>query len=340
MTNIKKVAEACGVSTATVSYVLNNGPRSVRRETRDKIFAAMRDLNYHPSAIARRMHGKRVNTIGIVALHPIKSVFKDPYFSAVIGGIVDAAAKLGQSVMIFNGDRWLDPEKSVPVFCDGRCDGLLLLVAPIGDRTIPELKNRNTPFVSINEAASDPDVSSVDISSFEGAREMVRYLISKGHRRIAHFAGDDYYQSANDRLAAYRSALEEAGIEYDPRLVIPGRYDYESGFERAIEHGARLVRDATALLCANDYVAYGVIRAFESMGIKAPEQISIAGIDGVDLGPGSGVNLTTMDQDLEGLAGDAVSLLMQLIDEAPAAPVKVIRPLRLKEGETVGPPRS
>ncbi|HEY3330952.1 MAG TPA: LacI family DNA-binding transcriptional regulator [Capsulimonadaceae bacterium] len=338
MTNIKKVAEASGVSTATVSYVLNNGPRPVKRETRDRVFAAMRDLNYHPSAIARRMHGKRVNTIGVVALHPIRSVFKDPYFNAVIGGIVDAGAKLGQSVMIFNGDRWLDPDTAVPIFCDGRCDGLLLLVAPLGDRMIPELKMRTTPFVSINEAASDPDVSSVDISSYDGAKMMVRYLIERGHRRIAHFTGDDYYQSANDRFRGYREALADAGIEFDPRLVYQGRYDYESGYDRALENGKAIAQSATALFCANDYVAYGALRGLAANGVCVPGDISIAGIDGVDFGPEHGTKLTTMDQDLEGLADEAVQLLMHLIEDSPLIPIKKIRPLRLREGDTVAAP--
>jgi len=340
MANIKEVAEASGVSTATVSYVLNNGPRRVKDETRERVFAAMRDLNYHPSAIARGMHGKRVNTIGVVALYPIKSVFKDPYFNSVIGGIVDAGAKLGQSIMIFNGERWMDPESAVPIFCDGRCDGLLMLVAPLDDRTIPMLKQRTIPFVSINEGSADPEVSSVNILNVDTAHRMVQYLIERGHRRIAHFAGDDYYQSAIDRVAGYRLALEDAGIEFDPRLVFPGRYDYESGYERAMEHGAWLAGNVTALFCANDYVGLGAWTALDSQGISVPETISIAGIDGINFGPTQKIHLTTMDQDLEGLAEEAVQVLMQLIEDESAAPVKVIRPLKLREGKTVGPPRT
>jgi len=334
-TNIRQVAAACGLSTATVSYVLNNGPRAVKPETRERVIEAMRELNYHPSAIARRMQGKRVNTIGVVALHRIPSIFKDPYFNTVISGIIDAGAEFGQSVTIFTGQGWTDPVTSVPNFTDGRCDGLVILAASREDRTIPELKLRSVPFVLINETGTDPEVSSAGIDDVDAARQMVRHLISMGHRRIAHFAGDYCFQSAVDRLSGYRLALEEAGIAFDPNLVFAGRYGYGSGFDRATERAAWLRERATAVFCASDWGALGALRGFEALGLNVPRDMSIAGINGDHLGRDQELGLTTMDQNLETLGYAGVSVLMRLISGNETGPIRVVRPLILREGKTV-----
>lgn len=339
MATIRDVALRSGVSTATVSYVLNNGPRAVRPRTQQRVLAAIRELNYHPSAMARGLNHKRVGTIGVVTLHSVQSPLENPYYRAVLSGIVDASTRLRQSVNLFNGNVWDSENVDFPVFCDGRCDGLLIFLPYLGNILIPALKRQSVPFVIIGEGGADPTVSSIDIDNFAVAREIVKRLIAFGHRRIAHFRGAGDLISSADRLQGYRDALQEAGIEFDPSIVIDGDYETESGYERARQMFSAPRPHPTAVFAANDRIAVGVIKALQELHLKAPEYVSVAGVDCSSHPDYPDTRLTTGDQHLMQLGEKAVDMVMELIEAGEPRIIKTLQPFDIVPGSTVGPPR-
>ena len=341
MSTISDVAKACGCSTATVSYVLNDGPRQVRPRTRQRVLEAMRGLNYHPSAIARGLNGKAVNTIGVVLLNSVRFPLESPYYRSILTGIIDEVTPHRQSVNFFNGNIWESEQSAAPLFCDGRCDGLLIFLPTPYDTTVDTLKEQPIPFVIIGEGGCDPRVSSIDIDNIAAGREITQVLIGHGHRRIAHFAGDSGLQSSFDRLQGYREALEESGIEFDASLVIPGTYSSDSGFARAHQMFSATNALPTAIFAGSDSIAYGVVRALHALGLRVPEDVSLVGIDGIEpehLYPlPYPVQLTSIDQHLEQLGADAAKILMDSLRSKTGGVTKRVQPFNLKLGDTARP---
>jgi len=338
MATIKDVALKSGVSTATVSYVLNNGPRSVRIRTRERVLCAMRELNYHPSAMARGLNRKRVNTIGVVTLHSVQSPLENPYYRPVLSGIVDAATRLRQSVNLFNGNVWDSRNVEFPVFCDGRCDGLLVFLPYVGNTLIPALLRQSVRFVIIGEGGADPTVSSIDIDNVAVAKEIMRHVIAFGHRRIAHFRGSDDLLSSQDRLQGYRESLADAGIPFDPSLVLAGDYESDSGYTRARAMFCGPGPHPTAIFAANDRIAVGAVTALRELGLRVPDHVSVAGVDCTSHPDYPDTRLTTGDQHLMQLGETAVAMLMELIESPETRIIKTLQPFDFVPGDTVGPP--
>lgn len=344
MPTISDVAKACGCSTATVSYVINNGPRQVRPRTRQRILETIRQLNYTPSAIARSLTGKAVNTIGVVILNPVQCPLASPYYRPILSGILDEVTLHHKSLNLFNGNIWDSKQCSVPLFCDGRCDGLLIFLPTLFNDIVDSLKEQPIPYVIIGEGGCDPFVSSIDIDNIAAAREVTRAMIAQGHRRIAHFAGDGGLQSSFDRIQGYRDALEENGIAFDASLVIPGEYSPGSGSDRAQQMFSGQSRLPTAIFAANDAIAYGAIRALHDLGLNVPEDVSVAGIDGAEPEKNfylpNHVQLTTADQHLEMLGSSAAKMLMEALKLKEGVVTKIVQPFDLRIGDTVHAPGS
>ncbi|HZP80939.1 MAG TPA: LacI family DNA-binding transcriptional regulator [Chthonomonadaceae bacterium] len=337
-TTIKDLAKASGVSPATVSYVLNNGPRPVHSQTRERVLEAMRRLNYHPSAVARGLSKKRLDTVGVVMGYWATPDI-DPYVGSILGGILTVAQRRRQSTTLFMEHSWTDVLNNVPLYCDGRCDGLLLIAPPIETPVFAALKQKQIPFVLISDLTEDPDISGVDVDNRTAAYRMVCYLIGQGHRRIALLRGDDNLTSAAQRLQGYCDALEEAGIPYDEALVLPGGYNQDRGHERALEL-MRLPesRRPTALFCSNDNIAFGALNALKELGLQVPRDISVAGFDDVFMAALMHPPLTTVHHPLRRIGERAAEILLsQIHDGAPQAQKEVI-PAELTLRDSVAAP--
>lgn len=335
MANIKDVAKASGVSKTTVSYVLNNGPRYVSPSTRARVLEVMHNLNYHPSGVARGLSRKRMNTIGVVTLASVSSPLLDPYYLPIINGIIDAATPEMQSVTLFNGNVWDLEHSRFPIFCDGRCDGLLIFIPPEGNPVIPVLKDQRIPFVVLNESGNDPEVSSIDIDNVYVSCEMVTYLISKGHRRIACFAGSLGLHFGRERLEGYRLALGKAGIPFDPKLVMPCERGFAAGYEKARGEFASFSQRPTAIFASEDMIALGAMTGLAEQGIRVPTDVSVVGIDYIEDAKKSTPPLTTMSQHLNRLGETAVDMLMELIASGGTKILKCVQPTELVIGGTV-----
>ena len=200
MSNIREVAKVCGVSVATVSYVINNGPRPVHKDTRHRVLQAIRDLNYSPRSLHVGERAKRTNTIGVLFTYYSPTSEEYAYFWPVLNGILPWATEQNQNILLFNQSDWTNAHRSLRNYCDGRCDGLLLLAVPTQNDVIPALQERGFPFVLLGTSTGMADVPCVDMDNCGAAAEMTAYLLAQGHRRIALFAGDTTHGSAVERV--------------------------------------------------------------------------------------------------------------------------------------------
>lgn len=307
------VGRVAGVSAMAASAVLNGARTSSRisEETRERILAAATKLTYRPNAAARALANRRMNTLGVATV--IDSNGLNHYVMQVLNGILEAAARHEQNTTIFSLHDWSRDTSRLHGFCDGRIDGLIL-VAPLlePDKT---LLPTHTPFVSIHANSFLPKVVNVESDEEHGAQEMVRHLIAQGHRRIMHIAGPPGLIGAARRIQGYRSALADARIPFESKLLVPGNYNQESG--REAMHGW-LRKNAGAPLphavfCANDASAIGCLEALAEVGLRVPDDISVAGFDDTLAACTTVPQLTTVRQPLRAMGAKAADLLMALI---------------------------
>ncbi len=336
---IKDLARDAGVSPATVSYVINNGPRAVHPTTRERVLESIRRLDYHPSAVARGLSNKRMNTLGIITLYwDVPEV--NLYFAGVLNGILAVAQRRQQSINLFPEYTWAEAVRNLATHCDGRCDGILLFAPPTDIPLVSILGKKNLPFVLVSDHSEEPEVSGVDIDNAGAACALVTYLVEQGHQRIAILGGDANMTSAQQRRQGYRQALEAADIGYDAALDLPGTYNSASGYRSTM---ALLERSAeaqpTALFCSNDDIAFGALRALQERGRRVPQEMSVVGFD--DLPPASMTQppLTTVRQPLRELGERAAEMLLAQIAGVAPSGQKEVLPTELIVRASVAPLR-
>ena len=314
---IKDVARASGVSTATVSYVLNNGPRRVVPATRARVQAAIDSLQYHPSTMARGLGQKRLDCLGVVFPQPNPGLVADSYFGAVLDGIIQAATERRQNVTLYTGLEWTGRD-SLPAFRDRRVDGLLLVATLTDSGLVPALTEAGLPFVLISGASPDPRVSQVDIDNAEAARLVVAHLAGMGHTRIALLGGQPNSPSTAPRRTGFVSAMQEFGLSVDPDLLLEGAYTREWGYA-GMTRLLTLPAPPTAVFAGGDGIAAGACTACADAGVSVPRQISLVGFDDAPYAKDLVPALTTVRQPLTQIGATAAMMLLDHLDAAKDA---------------------
>jgi DNA-binding LacI/PurR family transcriptional regulator len=323
------VARVAGVSHQTVSRVLNDHP-SLRDTTRQKVLAAMRELNYRPNAAARALSSSRSRMIGIL------STSSGEYGPASSVAAVETAARArGYSVTIANADG-LDPEsvnEAVNHLANLAAEGLVV-VAP-QTRVLAALSELSIgiPYVTLQAPgapAADGDApGGRKLDQALGAHLATAHLVHLGHRRIGHIAGPAEWLDASQRLAGFRDELRQHGLDAD--FVATGDWSAASGHRAAND---LLARGVTAIFAGNDQMALGALSASTAAGLAVPGDLSIVGFDDVPEAAYYHPPLTTVRQDLAEAGRRAVALLLGESDAAPSVqPQLVVR-------ESTAPPRS
>jgi len=338
------VGRAAGVSAMAASTVLNAARTSSRisPETRARILAAAAQLSYRPNATARALANRRMDTIGIAAV--IDGGEFNNYFLEIFNGILESAARHEQNTTVFALHDWGRDPARLHGMCDGRIDGLILL-APTLSRDAAKLLPGHTPFVSLHANAALPRVVNIESDEERGAYEMVRYLIAQGHRRILHAAGTPGLVGAERRIRGYKRALARARIPFEPGLLISTNYNSLSGREAMRgwlkrHAGAPLPQ---AIFCANDAVAVGCLEALAEIGLRVPDDLSVAGFDDTLAARTTVPQLTTVRQPLRAMGNRAVEELLARIQGRGAVPSRVtaapiVFPVDLVPRASVGPP--
>lgn len=339
MPTISDVARACSVSTATVSYVLNDGTRPVSHLTRKKVLAAIKRLGYEPSAAARGLRRRRMDSVGVVFPRSDAPVIPNPYCAPILDGILAAATQARQDTTLFTGHAWSGPRDGLSAYANGRCDGLILISPPVGSDVVRDLKDRGLPCVVIGDAGGHAGVSRVDVDDAAAARELVGRLLELGHRRIAFLPGDGDSASTRRRLRGYRQALKERGVAFRKEWAPPGKYDEASGHARSLGllTGPPEARP-TAIFGGNDQIALGAVRAARDLGLQVPRDVSVAGFDDGPLALACNPSLTTVRQPLRTMGERAVELLLGQIEGRSQPGVVQVLPVELVTRGSTSPP--
>lgn len=339
MRSINDVAEECGVSTATVSRILNGNPKGASEATRLRVRNAALRLGYQPSAVARGLRVQRMNTLGIVRGHPAENTLgPDPHFGAILDGVLAACREADQRTLLFSDDQWAKIDSRASRYCDGQCDGFILIIPPRDSILVATLLQRALPFVSVGCSLPGLECSYVAVDNVRVGHTATTYLLDAGHRRIAHLCGSDDHQSSPLRLQGYRRALEERDLVADESLILPGEYKEISGYDSTCRLMSRPERERpTALFCADDWIALGALRALKEMDIDVPQDVSVIGVnDGLEAASAS-PPLTTVRLPLRMTGKLATELLLSDIELSRGSGKEILLPIELIERATVCP---
>ena len=330
--SIKDIARLANVSHSTVSRALRGNPQ-VNANTAARIRKIADRAGYRPSAAARSLVMGRSRTIGVVVTN-----IADPFVAGVVSGIEDTAEAQGYSVYLANSNAEPEREKRVVrSFEERRVDGIIVTSSRVGALHVPAMERMRVPIVLLNNQHPSEFAHSVLIDNAAASLEATRHLIGLGHQRIGYLGDRFGHQSDAERLAGYRAALEESGIEFSPTLAVRGDGKPE-GAEEAMGRLLALRRPPTAVFCYNDQSAMGAMRRIRAGGLRIPDEISVVGFDDLYLCQYLDPPLTTVRQPMRQMGRMAMETLLQIFGGSQSAHnLRVAGELIVRE--STAPPR-
>ncbi len=341
MSTISDVAKRAGVSTMTVSRVVN-GTGYTSADTRARVESAITELGYVPNALARQLRSKRTKTIALVV-----SDISNPFFTTIARGVEDVAAAHGFSVMYCNTDESeAEEEQYLLMLIERQVDGVLLVPARSSGASFRLLHAHRMPVVVLDRRVAAHDVDSVRCDSEAGGYALTRHLIELGHRRIAVLTGRRNVSTSVDRVAGARRALEEAGLTLDDEMVHWGGFNFgklnqADGHRMTQEVLAAEGACPTALFCANNFIGFGAIRALREAGLRVPDDMSVVAFDDLPEEWVSEPFLTVAAQPAYEIGHRAASrLLGQVSGSHQPTGENVVLPFELIVRRSSGPPRT
>ena len=343
---IADVARRAEVSTATVSRVLAGLGRA-RPETRERVFAAARDLNYRPSGVARSLRQRATRTIGLII-----SDIENPFFPQLVRAVEDAAHDLGYAILLCNAAD--DPEREsdyLELLVDRWVDGVVIAASSLGARHREWLADAPLPIVLVNSSDHEIGLSTISSDNYAGGALAARHLAELGHRRVGFITAPPRNLDGPSRLAGARDALRAAGID-DGSTTIEIDDAGVAGGQRAAARLLAADEGVTAVVAYNDLMAIGAMRAVRAAGRQIPIDVSVVGFDDVDLAAYVDPPLTTVAQSTSAMGRWAVTqLAAELSDrttsrsDVAGEPVRsvalngthVVLPVRLEVRGSTGP---
>jgi LacI family transcriptional regulator len=326
------VAREAGVSDATVSRVLS-GYEYVKESTRHRVLEAVDRLGYVANLQARSLAGGRTQIIGLVV--PNLDI---NYVGLIVRGIDQELDRANYDLMLYTTHRHRNKESIyVSAIANGLTEGLLLLVPLLPTAYLDALRERNFPYVLIDQADKTEKSNVVDATNWQGAYEATRYLHELGHERIAIITGLLEIRSAVDRLAGYKAALTECTIPVRDELIIEGDFRQQTGYETTKSLLQSVDSPPTAIFASNDLSAFGAMDAARECGLRIPDDISIIGFDDIPQASLVYPKLTTVRQPLEQMGQVAVRMLLERIEDRSRPPQRVTLATQLVVRDSCGP---
>jgi DNA-binding LacI/PurR family transcriptional regulator len=307
---IVDVAERAGVAISSASAALNGRP-GVSSETRERIRQAALDLSYVPSMRGRSLSTKRTFSVGFIVERDYTVLEDDPFFSSFIGGIEEAIAPSDYALSLqVVADGAENLRRHLELADSRRVDGLILNELRSNDRRPAEFHERDVPVVGVNPGARFP-FPAVRQDNTGAIRELADLLVSLGHRRLAHVSGPMDYVHGRERRSTWQRAVEATGVAES--VIADGDFTHEGGVRAAEQLLSRADRP-TAVFCANDLMAIGFMNRAMELGLRVPEDVSVAGLDGINLGSYVRPTLTTITTSPHALGRRAGAMLLHVID--------------------------
>ena len=322
---IQDIAKYLDIAPSTVSKALNDYPH-ISAETKTRVLDASDELGYVPSAAARNLRRKRTEKIGFSFSFPFQWI--SDYVSGLISGAVMAAEKKGYNLTIYpsNEDQVSQLRKITRA---GEVDGILLLGRQqMAHTTIPLLKDEGIPFVVVGRWVEDETISFVKPDDPKGAFTITNHLIEMGHRRIGFTIRPSVGATSRDRFSGYKKALEMANIPLDESLIVTTMMEEGSGY-KAMNKLLDLPDPPTAVFAIHDRVAIECLQAVKDRGLKVPDDIAIAGFDNWRVSLTSIPPLTTINPPLEEIGFQAMSILLNKIQNPEQPAIRKVLPVEL-----------
>ena len=310
---IHDVARVAGVSTATVSRALSN-PDLLSKETREVVKDAIRETGYRVNHTARNLRKQRTGAVMILVPN-----LGNPFFSQILAGLSEVLSNKEYSVLIMDTSERRQKGKLLDYFQDAQVDGIVSLDGNLSEEELARIAEgpAGAGIVFACEWVAGAPYPSVRSNNLEGARLAVQHLYELGHRDIAHITGPEgnvLTQARRDGMIAERQRL---GLSMQDDWVIRGDFSLQSGYAAAAQI-ANMKRRPTAVFCASDQVAFGLVSGLKQAGLSVPNDISVVGFDDIELAEFFDPALTTIRQDRHALGVSAANLLIDRI----AQPVK------------------
>jgi LacI family transcriptional regulator len=333
MATIKEIATACGVSAATVSKALNNAS-DVGADTALRVKSAARAMGYFPNAAARALKTNRSHNIGLLFADATNSGLAHEFFSLVLNSLKEEAERHGYDVTFISRDIGLTGMSYLEHCRYRKCDGVVIAtVLDYADPQVIELAQSDIPLIAVDYVFDNR--GSVLSDNVQGMRDLVRYVYSMGHRKIAFIHGDKTAVTKM-RLASFHRTCEELGLKIPDEYVIEGVFHEPSASARATRELLSLPDRPTCILFPDDYSFLGGMNEIESAGLSIPDDISVCGFDGIHLSQVLRPRLTTVRQKTEQLGAQASAMLVEAIENGKTyLPHRVVVPCELIEGESV-----
>jgi len=322
MVSMKDIAAVCGVSVATVSKALNNHS-DIGEETKEKVKRTAKELGYYPNSSARALKTNRTYNLGVLYKEKSGSGLTHDYFSQILENFRNTAENSGYDITFLSNSKKRKDQMSYLEHTIYRgMDGVLIAVADYSDPEVIELLSSELPVVTIDFVFYGR--ISVMSDNIAGMGALLSYIYDQGHREIAYIYGEESLVTTN-RLSAYYQFHESKDIAVREEFLQKGRYrdSYTAGVitSRLLEQN----HQPTCILYADDFSAIGGMNAIKNKGLRIPEDISIAGYDGITMASQLEPQLTTYKQDTVGIGCLAAEKLISLIEKPKAVPINQYR---------------
>ncbi|SHK20449.1 LacI family DNA-binding transcriptional regulator [Hespellia stercorisuis] len=312
-TTIKDIANHTGLSVTTISMVLNNKADSIPESTKEKVFKAVKELNYRPNQMAVGLVKRQSKTIGLIL-----SDVSNSFFAMIAKAIEDGCHEHGWNLILCNTNNHHDREVAyIQALIDKSVDGIILCMARENTKkrlseTISILNENHIPFVMLDRFSPQMDCGAVIVNHELGGYLAGKYLLDMGHRRIGCITGPNDLADSNDRTKGFEKALKEYSMKLDPSLMYEGDYDIDGG-EKGTEY--LMKKGVTAIFAYNDLTAYGVYRYAGRIGKKIPDDFSVIGYDDVTFSEIITPPLTTIRQPVYDMGIEAVRQVIKGIQQ-------------------------
>jgi len=333
MVSMKDIAAKCNVSVATVSKALND-QSDIGEETRKFIKKTAREMGYFPNSLARALRTNKSYNIGVLFVDEGRSGLTHDYFSRVLDSFKEVVEDNGYDITFINCSKKRPQRMSYLEHSRYRgFDGIVIACIDFTDPEVIELSNADIPLVTIDYMFNNR--SSVVSNNYGSMATLMEYIVSNGHKKIAYVCGEDTAVTRN-RLAAYYKVLEDNGIEVPDDYVMHGSYRSTSKSEAFTDKLLERKDRPTCILYPDDYSAMGGLNSIHKHGLNVPEDISIAGFDGINIAHKIEPKLTTIRQDTKAI-GEMAALKLLSLMERPKSTVEeqLMVDGTLEEGKSV-----
>ena len=325
---IKDVAQKAKVAISTVSLVVNN-KGNVSKKTRQKVLAAIRELNYQPSQAARRLAGKKTGNIGFIVSEE-HFTRAEPFYTHIFLGSEFEAREHNVYILLTTIRNEFNPQKDTPRFLlDKSVDGIIV-AGRIPEALCTQVSRYNLPLVYVDFLPQNGQAQAILIDNFEGGRQAVNHLVGCGCQDIVFVGGDITHPSMQNRFEGYQKALQENQLQMTDELIslVEPETTFLHGYH-TMKSVLRRNRNFDGVFAANDAMALGCIRALKEANIQIPEDVAVIGFDDVAAASQSKPQLTTMRVNKEEMGILALQVIIQMIETGKNPKMKYLAPTQL-----------